>query len=124
MDVRAISVAPESRSAPFRDDERVFSAQATDAQPAERDLGPVQWVRPAERVSDVQNSREHIARALNEALQSMKFSLQFVVNADRLSIRVLDGDGEVVREIPPEEVQNMQQRLLEMVGVLFDKKEE
>jgi len=124
MDVRPISVAPELRSTPFRDDGRTFSAQPTDGQPAEKDLGNVQWVRPTESSGEVQVFSEHLTKAVNEALQSMRFSLQFVVDADRLSVRVLDGEGDVIREIPPEEIQNMQQRLLEMVGVLFDKKEE
>jgi uncharacterized FlaG/YvyC family protein len=29
----------------------------------------------------------------------------------------------VIREIPPEEIRNLQKRLLEMMGVLFDQKE-
>ena len=124
MDVRAISVAPELRAVPLRDDGRVLSGRPEEGQPVERDVSPAQRVRPADKGGDVQDSSEELARAVNEALQSMKFSLQFVVDADRLSVRVLDGEGEVVREIPPEEIRNMQQRLHDMVGVLFDTKEE
>jgi flagellar protein FlaG len=55
----------------------------------------------------------------------MRYSLEFVVEQkDRsLTVRVLDSEGEVIREIPPEEIRNLQKRLLEMMGVLFDQKE-
>lgn len=126
MDVRPISgLFSEPRPVPLRDETRAEVVPSVGQDPAAPDLGNTEWVRPMERSADLQAFTEHLAEAVNEALRNMKYSLQFVVEAkDRsLTVRVLDSEGEVIREIPPEEIRSMQQRLLEMVGILFDEKE-
>lgn len=126
MDVRPISSpAMEARPVPVRDEAKVQVAPAAGQGPAAEDLKEEQVVRPVEGPSDIQAFTEHLAEAVNEALKNMRYSLQFVVEAKdkSLTVRVLDSEGEVIREIPPEEIRNLQKRLLEMVGVLFDQKE-
>lgn len=127
MDVRPISGVSmmEARPLPLRDEGRPQVAAASGQGPAVEDLRDEQVVKPVEGTSDIQAFTEHLAEAVNEALKNMRYSLQFVVEAKdkSLTVRVLDSEGEVIREIPPEEIRNLQRRLLEMVGVLFDQKE-
>jgi flagellar protein FlaG len=126
MDVRPISGSvAEPRPIPLREEARGEVSSASSQGPAASDVSPLQWVKPVEHSSDIQAFSEHLAEAVNQALRNMRYSLQFVVNGKGkdLTVRVLDAEGEVVREIPPEEIQKMQERLLEMMGVLFDRKE-
>lgn len=126
MEVRAVQYSSiEARPVPLREEGKAQVAPATGQEPATSDVEETQWVRPMERGADLEAFTEHLAQAVNEALRSMKYSLQFVVEAkdEDVTVRVLDSEGEVVREIPPEEIRNLQRRLLEMVGVLFDQKE-
>ncbi len=126
MDVRPVSgFGVEPRSSPLREEARAQVSSMAGQGPAASDVSHLQWVKPVEHSSDIQAFSEHLAEAVNEALRNMKYSLQFVVDGKGkdFMVRVLDSEGQVVREIPPEEIRKMQERLLEMMGVLFDRKE-
>jgi len=126
MEVRPVSgLTTDPRSAPAREEARAQVSSISGQGPAASDVSHLQWVKPVDHSSDIQAFSEHLAEAVNQALRNMRYSLQFVVNGKGkdLTVRVLDAKGEVVREIPPEEIQKMQERLLEMMGLLFDRKE-
>lgn len=41
----------------------------------------------------------------------------------RIAVKVINGDtGELVREIPPEQILNLAAKIDEMIGILFDRK--
>ncbi len=127
MEVRPISgLGTEPKSAPVREEARAQVSSISGQGPETSDVSHLQWVKPVDHSADIQAFSEHLAEAVNQALRSMRYSLQFVVNerGKDLTVRVLDSEGEVVREIPPEEIRKMQERLLEMMGVLFDRKED
>ena len=51
--------------------------------------------------------------------------LDFTVHGDtgRIQVSVTDNEsGEVIREIPPEEILNLMAKLDEMMGILYDEK--
>jgi len=69
----------------------------------------------------------------NEILQAFKQEFDLINNVElkfnkddetgQTYIKIVDKDsGDVIREIPPEEVRKLAEKLDEMVGLLFDKK--
>jgi uncharacterized FlaG/YvyC family protein len=126
MEVRPVSVSSmEPKPVPAKEEGRAHPAALQGQMPPEADVKEDEWVKPVDGSEDIRAFTEHLAEAVNEALKNMRYSLEFVVEQkDRsLTVRVLDSEGEVIREIPPEEIRNLQKRLLEMMGVLFDQKE-
>jgi flagellar protein FlaG len=60
---------------------------------------------------------------LNEAMQTVGTALSFSVDKEtgRTVVKVLDSKtGEVIRQIPAEEMVRVSQRIAKLVGVLFD----
>jgi flagellar protein FlaG len=73
-------------------------------------------------------SKEEIERYLNDLLHShlmynrrLKFSVNQELN--KVIVKVIDGStDEVIKEIPPEEIQRLQARIRDAIGLLFDEK--
>jgi uncharacterized FlaG/YvyC family protein len=124
MDVRAVTAAPELRPPPLPDESRHFATKTAGEGPPEKDIPLTQWVSPSQERNDIREFTKHLAEIVNEAMQDMKFSLQFVVDnkTEEITVKVLDGKGQLVRQIPSDEIQQMRKRLAEMAGLLFDKK--
>jgi len=63
---------------------------------------------------------------MQSQLDSMNISLQFSVygdNDNKIVVKVVDRDtGKVIREIPAKEVQALQDKMSELVGMIFDHK--
>ena len=61
--------------------------------------------------------------ALEDAAQSYGHKLSFELRMDtgNMIVQVKDSEGEVIRQIPPEEFVKLSNRLEEMRGSLFDK---
>jgi flagellar protein FlaG len=59
-------------------------------------------------------------------LDSMNISLQYSLygeNSERISVKVVDkGTGDVIREIPSKEMQSLQAKMSELVGMIFNGK--
>jgi flagellar protein FlaG len=59
-------------------------------------------------------------------LDSMNISLQYSVygaNDNKIAVKVVDRDtGKVIREIPAKEMQALQDKMSELVGMIFDHK--
>ncbi len=59
-------------------------------------------------------------------LDSMNISLQYSVygdNDNKIAVKVVDRDtGKVIREIPAKEMQALQEKMSELVGMIFDHK--
>ncbi len=77
------------------------------------------------QVSSRENSEETVQK-LNNALEEIKHNrLEFSVHEDtgRTVVKIIDQDtGEVIKQLPPEELLDLAEKLKEMSGVLFDKK--
>lgn len=65
-----------------------------------------------------------LAESLNEFVRSIGYSLQFIPDreAGLVVIKVLDGEGNVVRQIPPEALQSLSSAIGENIGVLINSK--
>jgi flagellar protein FlaG len=59
-------------------------------------------------------------------LDSMNVRLKYFLygaHENKVAVKVLDSEtGKVIREIPPKEMQALQTKMGELVGMLFDKK--
>ncbi len=75
--------------------------------------------------SNKKNSEEAI-QELKNTLEEIKHNrLEFSVHEDtgRTVVKIIDQDtGEVIKQLPPEELLDLAEKLKEMSGVLFDKK--
>ena len=80
-------------------------------QPPEQKKEEGEWVGqkpPSEEMKIVLKGNEEslraIAERINQSLKSMGYSLQFIPNKESgtVVIKVLDGNGRVIRQIPPE----------------------
>ncbi len=62
---------------------------------------------------------------LNEVVKLFNHQLKFEVDdrSDEIVVKIIDTDsGEVVRQIPPEEILNMRARIDEVIGMMVDEK--
>ena len=83
-----------------------------------------------ESIRAEQESRTATPEEVSKVLEQLRKSgdmfgrkLQFRVNEklNRIIVKVIDTDTEkVIREIPSEEIQRLQERIKEMAGLLFD----
>lgn len=61
---------------------------------------------------------------MNQAMEIFNYNLQFKIHqaTNQVVVKVVDKDsGEVIREIPPEQMLDMMARMRDAVGVLLDK---
>ena len=69
---------------------------------------------------------KQIVGEMQDHIDSMNISLQYSVYGDRgnkIAVKVVDkGTGEVIREIPPKEIQSLQAKMSELVGMIFNGK--
>jgi len=78
---------------------------------------------PAEEPSKADLRR--MAEEMQKHIEQMNVNLKFTTygeHGERIAIMVVNGEtGEVIREIPPEEIQALYQRMSELVGMLFNR---
>ncbi len=126
MDVKATNVVKDASVNQYQ----AYSKQGTVEQSivkAEKAL-QVKQAKEAEqqRVEQQNNDQEKLDNALdkiNKTVRIFNHSIHFTKHEEtgRLWVKVIDNDTKkVVREIPPEEVLNIEARLKEMVGLLID----
>ncbi len=63
---------------------------------------------------------------INENVSMLNKNIKFSYNdaIKSLTVKVIDAStGKLIREIPPKEVINLQKKLSEIVGIIFDSKE-
>jgi flagellar protein FlaG len=69
---------------------------------------------------------KQIVDQMQGQLDSMNVSLQYSVYGskdDKIAVKVIDKDtGKVIREIPAKEMQALQDKMSELVGMIFDHK--
>lgn len=77
---------------------------------------------PAPRQAEM----EQMAKERNSSFDSMKVSLRYTVygeNKQKIALKVVNKDtGETIREIPPNEMQSLQAKIGELVGLIFNRK--
>lgn len=67
---------------------------------------------------------ENVVDRLNETVKIFNRALQFrVADSGRVIIKVIDeGTGEIIRQIPPEEMLDLYDKVDKMLGLLVDRK--
>ncbi|MBM4339196.1 MAG: flagellar protein FlaG [Deltaproteobacteria bacterium] len=65
---------------------------------------------------------QDLVENLNQFMKSMRFSLRFIPNMEsgRAVIKVLNGDGKVIRQIPPEAMIALSSRFGADIGLLVN----
>lgn len=73
---------------------------------------------------ELERAARKLADILNEFVRSIGYSLQFIPDreAGLVVIKVLDEEGNVVRQIPPEAFQSLSSMIGESIGVLINSK--
>ncbi len=72
------------------------------------------------------NEIKRIINKINENVSKLNKDVKFSYNdaIKSLVVKVIDAKtGRVIREIPPQQVINLQKKLSEVVGIIFDSKE-
>jgi uncharacterized FlaG/YvyC family protein len=71
-----------------------------------------------------QESLKAVATGIMSFLDAAKYSLEFIPNQEngRVTIRVLDSAGKLIREIPPEEIVRLSRNIGSGTGILVDEK--
>jgi flagellar protein FlaG len=69
---------------------------------------------------------KQVVEQIQGQLDSMNISLQYSVygdNDNKIAVKVVDRDtGKIIREIPAREMQALQEKMSELVGMIFDHK--
>ena len=85
------------------------------AQPAQTTGGDVSDVQVQQMVADMQGQ-------LDSMNVSLRYSL-YGAHDKNIAVKVVNKDtGEVIREIPPKEMQALQSKMSELVGMIFNEK--
>jgi uncharacterized FlaG/YvyC family protein len=85
----------------------------------------VKLALPEVREKPARQSEEDIhalAEKMNQSLQDMRYSLQFVpdMESGQVVIKVLDGDGKLIRRIPPECMVELSGKVGESTGLVVN----
>lgn len=102
------------------------SGSQTRRVPKAKSLPPIQDGKPS-AVVDHHNDTEELKRKLEEANEQMKLmnrSIQFSVDerSKDIVVKIVDkSSGEVISQIPPEEVLKLRERLQKMTGLIIEK---
>jgi len=68
---------------------------------------------------------KRMVEEMQKHIESMRVNLKFSTYGDhgeRIAVAVMNGDtGEIVREIPPKEIQELYMRMSELVGMIFNR---
>jgi uncharacterized FlaG/YvyC family protein len=78
----------------------------------------------SESIINHQEAVKAVADRLVAFLDSARYSLEFIPNPEngRVTIRVLNSAGKVIRQIPPEEIDRFSLQAGSQIGLLFDEK--
>jgi len=65
-----------------------------------------------------------LAENLNQFMRSIDYNLQFIPDREAgiVIIKVLDENGNVIRQIPPEAIQSLSSKIGESIGILLNSK--
>ncbi len=72
-----------------------------------------------------QEELKKIVEQMQSHLDSMNISLQYTLYGEhhnKIAVKVVDkGTGDLIREIPPKEIQALQAKMSELVGMIFNR---
>jgi uncharacterized FlaG/YvyC family protein len=85
---------------------------------------PLKMIDMSEIVTQHQEAVKALSERIMAFLDATRFSLEFIPNRDsgRVTIRVLNSAGKVIRQIPPEEIDRFSDQSVPLTGLLVDEK--
>lgn len=99
--------------------------KATDKKPKKEDVqGSDKSIKDIPEQSNRDELAQEIASVMNHVVKALNTHLSFKVNDEtgRMIIQVIDSEtGEIRRQIPPEEMLKLTEKMRALVGVIFDK---
>jgi uncharacterized FlaG/YvyC family protein len=103
----------------------VSSLRARSASPTTAEAAAPDYERTATPAVPVECSEAEVDVAverLNKAAKALTSELRFSIHREthRIMVRVVDSDGNVIREIPPERALDAYARMLDTLGLLVD----
>jgi uncharacterized FlaG/YvyC family protein len=77
---------------------------------------------PKVQVQNNEEAAKALTEQLNTFMQNMRYSLQFVVDRqnNQVIIKVLDGEGNLVRQIPPEALAELSRKSGDGTGMVVN----
>ena len=114
---------PGIKENPFRE-----APPLSEKKPAEKPVPPREEPVPVQKefpkIDLARNEKavKALAESLNSFMKSMSYSLQFVPDKEsgRVVVKVLDGEGNVVRRIPPESLGELADNLGAKTGIVVN----
>jgi uncharacterized FlaG/YvyC family protein len=114
---------PGIKENPFRE-----APPLSEKKPAEKPVPPreepvsVQKEFPKIDLARNEKAVKALAESLNSFMKSMSYSLQFVPDREngRVVVKVLDSDGKVVRQIPPESLGELADNVGAKTGIVVN----
>ncbi len=88
----------------------------------EIDARPVSGETIRENIARSEEALRKVAEGINEFMRSENYSIQFIPHQDSgvVVVKVIDGEGNVVREIPPETMLALASQGEEGIGLLLN----
>jgi len=102
-----------------------FSGLTVQASPTEPSSGKSQPPAPAESVTPGQNNPQNLQHTPEPVVNGLELGLEFSVDKDTHTqvIKVIDRkSGDVVRQIPPEEVLNFLRQFEKVKGLIISRR--
>ena len=114
---------PGIKENPFRE-----APPLSEKKPAEKPVPPREEPVPVQKefpkIDLARNEKavKALAESLNSFMKSMSYSLQFVPDREngRVVVKVLDSDGKVVRQIPPESLGELADNVGAKTGIVVN----
>jgi len=77
---------------------------------------------PKVNVQANEETAKALAEHINTFMRSMRYSLQFVMDKQngRVIIKVLDGEGNLIRRIPPEAMTELSHKIGDSIGMVVN----
>jgi uncharacterized FlaG/YvyC family protein len=115
MDVRQIPPVQETRVIVPKEDPPARPSVSKEGKPSSTEGPPPAPDRVGATLgaADTHELAEHIAEIINEAMRALQFSLNFEPDYEDgdIRIKVLDGEGNLIRQIPLYEFQGLKDKL-------------
>jgi uncharacterized FlaG/YvyC family protein len=91
------------------------------AKEGERPVSPPPEL-PKVNVQANEEAAKVLTEHINTFMQNMRYSLQFVTDRQngRIVIKVLDGEGNLIRRIPPEAMNALSSRIGDSIGMVVN----
>lgn len=75
-------------------------------------------------IDEQEESIKQLAENLNQFMKNLDYNLQFIPDREAgiVIIKVLDGNGKLIRQIPPEAFLSLSSRIGESIGIFINSK--